>query len=110
MKNIVKAALFALLSVTVTANASEMNHMQHAAPTTPQAVSATGVVKLIDKDAQKITIEHGPIAALNWPAMTMRFTLTPETPLQNIKPGDNVEFSFVQQGNLSLLKTIHTHG
>ena len=108
MNNMVKAALFTLFAVTATANASEMSHMHPPAPAEQQAVSATGVVKLIDTDAQKITIEHGPIAALSWPAMTMRFTLTPETPLQNIKPGDQVEFSFVQQGNLSLLKAIHT--
>jgi Cu(I)/Ag(I) efflux system protein CusF len=75
MNMIVKAAFFALFAVTATANAGEMSHMHHSAPTEQQAVSATGVVKLIDMDAQKITIEHGPIAALNWPAMTMRFTL-----------------------------------
>lgn len=71
-----------------------------------QAISATGVVKAIDMESKKVTIEHGPIAALNWPAMTMRFTITPQTQLSDIKAGDKVAFSFVQQGNLSLLQDI----
>lgn len=38
--------------------------------------------------------------------MTMRFTITPQTQLNNVKDGDNVDFTFVQQGNLSLLQDI----
>lgn len=53
-----------------------------------------------------MTIDHEPIPAVNWPAMTMRFTLTPETRSGDIKPGDKVAFTFVQQGNLSLLRDI----
>ncbi|MGG7377637.1 copper-binding protein, partial [Escherichia coli] len=38
----------------------------------------------------------------NWPEMTMRFTITPQTKMSEIKTGDKVAFNFVQQGNLSL--------
>lgn len=54
----------------------------------------------------KITIAHEAIPAVNWPPMTMRFTITPQTQLNNVKDGDNVDFTFVQQGNLSLLQDI----
>ncbi|ELC2262558.1 Cu(+)/Ag(+) efflux RND transporter periplasmic metallochaperone CusF, partial [Escherichia coli] len=47
-----------------------------------------------------------PIAAVNWPEMTMRFTITPQTKMSEIKTGDKVAFNFVQQGNLSLLQDI----
>ncbi|EPV9031969.1 Cu(+)/Ag(+) efflux RND transporter periplasmic metallochaperone CusF, partial [Shigella flexneri] len=53
-----------------------------------------------------ITIHHDPIAAVNWPEMTMRFTITPQTKMSEIKTGDKVAFNFVQQGNLSLLQDI----
>ncbi|MSK55259.1 Cu(+)/Ag(+) efflux RND transporter periplasmic metallochaperone CusF, partial [Escherichia coli] len=47
-----------------------------------------------------------PITAVNWPEMTMRFTITPQTKMSEIKTGDKVAFNFVQQGNLSLLQDI----
>lgn len=41
--------------------------------------------------------------------MTMRFTITPQTQLGAVKPGDKVAFTFIQQGNLSLLQDIHVN-
>jgi len=91
------------------ASGQTMNTDVKAAATAPpaQAVSASGEVKAIDPDTHKVTIAHGAIPALNWPAMTMRFTITPQTRLGAVKPGDQVDFTFIQQGNLSLLQTIH---
>lgn len=111
MNTVFKAAvatLFSALVFNVQANEHQHGDMMEAMPAAEQSqvISATGVVKLVDMDNKKVTIEHGPIAALNWPAMTMRFTITPQTQLNDIKPGDNVAFSFIQQGNLSLLQDI----
>lgn len=80
--------------------------MKTAAAASP-TVSASGEVKAIDRDTNKVTIAHGAIPALNWPPMTMRFTITPQTRLDAVKPGDKVDFTFIQQGNLSLLQSIH---
>lgn len=112
MKTVFKAAVITLFSVVafnVQANEHHHGDMMSAMPAAEQSpvISATGVVKLVDMDNKKVTIEHGPIAALNWPAMTMRFTITPQTQLNGIKPGDNVTFSFIQQGNISLLQEIN---
>jgi Cu(I)/Ag(I) efflux system protein CusF len=52
-----------------------------------------GVIKSIDASAGKVTIAHGPIAALNWPAMTMAFKASPEL-LAGVKEGDRVHFEF----------------
>ena len=46
-----------------------MKGMDHAA--VASGPHAMGVVKKIDARAGPVTLQHGPIAALNWPAMTM---------------------------------------
>ncbi|MDB2165245.1 cation efflux system protein CusF [Citrobacter farmeri] len=111
MNTVFKAVLFAVFStLAINAQANEHHHgdMMSAMPAAEQspAVSATGVVKSVDMESKKVTIEHGPIPALNWPAMSMRFTITPQTQLNGVKAGDNVAFTFIQQGNLSLLQDI----
>ncbi|WP_368760954.1 cation efflux system protein CusF [Klebsiella quasipneumoniae] len=83
-------------------------HEQPAAAQT-QSISGKGAIKAIDMDSKKITIAHEAIPAVNWPPMTMRFTITPQTQLNNVKNGDSVDFTFVQQGNLSLLQDIRAH-
>lgn len=111
MNTVFKAVVFAVFStLAINAQANEHHHgdMMGAMPAAEQSptVSASGVVKSVDMESKKVTIEHGPIPALNWPAMTMRFTITPQTQLNGIKAGDNVAFTFIQQGNLSLLQDI----
>ena len=41
---------------------------------TAKTASAFGIVESIDAGAGKITLAHGPVDALGWPAMTMGFT------------------------------------
>lgn len=53
--------------------------------------SSTGTVTAIDVEAGKITLDHGPIAEANWPAMTMEFDARPEL-LEGIGTGDTVAF------------------
>ena len=38
-----------------------------------------------------VNLSHGPIPAINWPAMTMDFALAPEVDLAGVKAGQNVE-------------------
>lgn len=52
----------------------------------------TGTVTEIDKTSGTITLDHGPIEALKWPAMTMSFKATPATLLDTVKVGDAVSF------------------
>ncbi len=50
-------------------------------------------VEAISADA--LTLSHGPIAALKWPAMTMDFKRPPPDALpRNLKVGDRVSFEF----------------
>ena len=59
--------------------------------------SATGTVEAVDATAGKITIAHGPVDALQWPAMTMGFKATPEQ-VASVQVGQKVEFEFESQG------------
>ena len=99
MKKALQVAMFSLFTVIgFNAQANEHHH-ETMSEAQPQVISATGVVKGVDLESKKI-------AAVNWPEMTMRFTITPQTKMSEIKTGDKVAFNFVQQGNLSLLQDI----
>ena len=106
MKKALQVAMFSLFTV-IGFNAQANEHLQRKLMICQvEVTSATGVVKGIDLESKKITIHYDPIAAVNWPEMTMRFTITPQTKMSEIKTGDKVAFNFVQQGNLSLLQDI----
>ena len=72
-----------------------------AAPTEgkPAAVGhqAEGTVEGIDAPAGTISLEHGPVASLKWPAMTMEFTVANASLLQGLKPGARVAVEFVER-------------
>ncbi len=47
----------------------------------------------------RMTLEHEPMPALKWPAMTMPFQLADTTLAQGLKKGQAVQFGFVKQGD-----------
>ena len=58
---------------------------------------ADGVVDSLDAKEQTISISHGPVASLKWPAMTMEFKLANATLLNGLKPGTKLSFEFVER-------------
>ncbi|MEW5967440.1 MAG: efflux RND transporter periplasmic adaptor subunit [Pseudomonadota bacterium] len=56
-----------------------------------------GTVESVDLKTGAITLNHGPIASLKWPAMSMEFTLANASLAQKLKPGDRVAFEFVER-------------
>jgi len=58
-----------------------------------------GTVKKIDPAAGTVTIAHGPIRSINWPAMSMTFAVKDKALLGKLAPEKKVEFEFVQQGS-----------
>lgn len=58
----------------------------------PAVVAATGVVVQVKADQAKVKINHDPIAALNWPQMTMFFRVRDKSVLEGIVNGDKVRF------------------
>lgn len=47
--------------------------------------------------ADSITLDHGPIAEANWPAMTMAFKASPEI-VRQVKVGDKIDFDVKMKG------------
>ncbi|HET7765951.1 MAG TPA: copper-binding protein [Burkholderiales bacterium] len=58
----------------------------------------TGTVKNVDSAGGKVTIAHGPIPTMKWPAMSMTFTVKDKALLGKFSRDKKVEFEFVQQG------------
>ena len=58
-----------------------------------------GTVKKVDAAAGTVTIAHGPIRSINWPAMSMTFAVKDKALLGKLAPEKKVEFEFVQQGS-----------
>jgi Cu(I)/Ag(I) efflux system periplasmic protein CusF len=71
-----------------------------AAPVFAQSdvVGATGTIKKVDAAKRTVNLSHGPIPAVNWPAMTMDFAVAPEVDLSVLKPGQQVEFKMKGSG------------
>ena len=79
-------------SMDVNMKGMDMKSMKmEAAPVTHHG---TGTVKKID--AGMVTLSHGPIASLNWPAMTMSFKLKDAALARGIRAGDVVDFELVR--------------
>ncbi len=57
----------------------------------------TGVIKALDPKAGSVTLQHGPIPAISWPAMTMTFKARPAL-LKGLKVGQTVDFDCDVQG------------
>ena len=70
-----------------------MPGMDKPAATAPNNITGTGSVQLIDKVNGKIKLTHHPIAAMGWPKMTLFFRLKEPSLADQVKEGDQVEFS-----------------
>ncbi len=88
-----------ILTAAGAAAADEMSNMKgmSAAPAARHG-KATGVIKAIDPTAGTLTIQHGPIAAVGWPAMTMTFKAKPATLLKGLKVGQTIGFDTTVRG------------
>ena len=60
---------------------------------------ATGVVKSVDAATAKVTLAHGPVKTLNWPAMTMTFGVKDKGLLDKLSVGKHVQVTFEKQGD-----------
>ena len=62
------------------------------------AHQSSGKVTKVDPKASSVTIAHAPIPAMKWPAMTMQFKVRDKALLDKLKPGEKIDFTFVQSG------------
>ena len=66
----------------------------------------SGVVKSVDAAKGTVTIAHGPVETLKWSAMTMTFKAKDKKLLDSLKPGQKVEFEFIQEGKTYIVTRV----
>jgi Cu(I)/Ag(I) efflux system protein CusF len=83
--------------------APDAHAMDHSAMVT---ADGEGVVKSVDAKAGTVTLQHAPIPALKWPAMTMPFKASPPSILQTVKVGQAVRFKLMQMNGATTVTAI----
>ena len=68
----------------------------------------SGTVTAIDAAAGNITLDHGAIPAVGWPAMKMGFSAKPDL-LKGVAVGDKVDFDLTVTGNAGEVTAIRKH-
>ena len=89
----------------------ENRSVSEAGPAAPQAgpvYSAAGDVTAIAGD--QVTISHGPVEGLGWPAMAMTFRAGSPEMIQGVSAGDRVSFAFRQDGGAYVLTSLAKDG
>jgi Cu(I)/Ag(I) efflux system membrane fusion protein len=59
---------------------------------------ANGRIDTYDPATGTVSIEHGPIDSLQWPAMTMEFKVANDGLIAGLKRGALIDFEFVERG------------
>ena len=91
----------------VRAQASKMDNMPGMGKTKEAATaSGTGTVTAVNAASRKVTLDHGPIAEIKWPAMKMEFTTAPSVELSKVKVGDKVRFTLRGSGSSYTVQSI----
>jgi Cu(I)/Ag(I) efflux system protein CusF len=63
-----------------------------------QTHKASGTVTKVDPAKSSVTIAHGPVQSMKWPAMTMTFKVNEKAMLDQLAKDKKVDFEFKQQG------------
>jgi Cu(I)/Ag(I) efflux system protein CusF len=114
MKLTLIAVTSTIVALSLTAQAEDMpgmkmdgmEGMQMKQETTQAPVAtADGTIKAIDTVKHTVTISHGAVPAVQWPPMTMAFSVT-EDQLTGLTAGDRVSFSFRVEGGRAAIVSI----
>ena len=102
MRAIARALVGALtLTSAGVAAAQDMSNMKGMSTSAAPAAKhghAVGVIKAIDAKAGTLTIQHGPIPGVGWPAMTMTFKVDASASMSGLKVGQPVAFDVKAKG------------
>lgn len=113
MKQTVTFSFFVALTLStgVTFADEKMGDMKGMDMGKPSAVTmkthkAVGIVKALDAKAGTVTFAHEPVKTLNWPAMSMNFSIHDKALFDRLAEGRKVEFEFVQEGKAYVVKAV----
>jgi len=85
---------------------ADMNMTESAAPAPAGPIGGVGTVTAVDAAAGTVSLDHEPIAAISWPAMSMQFTAEDPAELQGIAVGDRVSFELKSANETSVITEI----
>jgi Cu/Ag efflux protein CusF len=99
MRTISSLLLATAFSLTLFAMGDEHSSHGHSTSitTSQQVIEATGIVKSIASNHERLRIFHDPIPSLKWPAMNMEFKVKDHDMTHTLEVGDKVKFSFIRQ-------------
>ena len=83
-----------------------MKGMEHGKKAEGKSHRGTGVIKNVDRAGGKVSLAHGPIESMNWPSMTMTFSVKDKAMLDKLAPGSKVDFEFVKQGSEHVITSV----
>jgi Cu(I)/Ag(I) efflux system protein CusF len=66
---------------------------------------ADGVVKEVDPKG-RVTLQHGPVKSLGWPAMTMGFAVKDKALLNKLAIGNKVHVEFSKQDDQYVIGSV----
>ncbi len=75
-----------------------MDNMSSSATAKVATHQATGVVKAVDTTKGTVTLAHGPVKSLNWPAMTMTFVVKDKVFFDKLSVDKKATIDFAKQG------------
>ena len=84
----------------------EMNMAGTTAPAPAGPIAGVGTVTAVDASAGTISLDHEPIAAISWPAMSMQFTAENPAILQGTAVGDRVAFEIKSATETSVITAV----
>jgi Cu(I)/Ag(I) efflux system membrane fusion protein len=67
-----------------------------AAEAASNTVTAMGTIEAVDVNGRTLTVKHGRIEALGWPAMTMEMPVADAVDIGSAQPGDRIHFTLIQ--------------
>ena len=98
-------------------NHQETSTSEQIASASRMTYHGEGTIKAIDLAHATVTLAHGPIESLQWPAMTMDFRFLEPALLQSFKPGQKISFEMAEEsaGEFVLVRMeaadgAHNHG
>lgn len=91
-----------------TASRAEMNMpgMKDTKDKAAKTATGTGTVTALNTGKRRITLDHAPMPAINWPAMKMEFAVDASVDLSKVKTGDKVQFTVSGSGSNFTVQSI----
>lgn len=106
MRTLTSSGTFALFFVFLTfySFASD-THKEPLVVAVEQAHKSKGTVNSVDIKTGKLNLSMDAVPSLNWPPMAMDFDISDKKALEKLKPGQKVEFDFIEkQGRYMVTK------